>query len=67
MDARDWFVMIVVAAAWAAGTAFIFVFGSKEHAVALLTAWGTICVTMIGAYRWIEYKDSKVPDASPPA
>lgn len=64
MDARDWFVMIAVSAAWAAGTVFIFVFGTKEHAVELLAAWGTICVTMIGAYHWMVYKDSKVRDGS---
>lgn len=63
MDIRDWFVMAVVTAAWAAGTAFIFEFGSKEHAVALITAWGSICVTMIGAYHWLVIHDSKTKDA----
>lgn len=63
MDSRDWFIMGAVAAAWAAGTAFIFKFGTTEHAIGLLTAWGSVCATMTGAYHWLVVHDSKTKDA----
>jgi hypothetical protein len=63
MDARDWFVMILVAGVWIAGTVFIFVFGSKDNAVALLGAWGVICGSFGGFYHWFVLRDSKTKDA----
>ena len=61
-DSRDWFIMILVGGIWAAGTVFIFRFGSKENAVALMTAWGGICATMGGIYHWLTIRDDKQKD-----
>lgn len=55
--------MLCVAAAWAAGTVFLFKFATPEHAIGLLTAWGSVCCTMTGAYHWLVVRDSKVKDA----
>lgn len=63
MDARDWFVMVLVALVWIAGTVFIFRFGSRDNAVALLSAWGAICTTFGGVYHWLILRDSKIKDA----
>ncbi len=62
-DARDWFVMILVAVIWLACTVFIFRFGARDNAVALLGAYGTICTILAGVFHWLLVKDSKVPDA----
>jgi hypothetical protein len=63
METKDWFVMILVAIVWIAGTAFIFKFGSKENAVLLLSAWGGTCTTFGGIYHWLNIHDDKEKDA----
>lgn len=63
MDFRDWFIVGCVSASWAAGTVFIFKFGSAANAAALMAAWGAVCATMTGAYHWIVMRDQKVKDA----
>jgi hypothetical protein len=63
MEARDWFIMLFVAAAWAAGTVFIFKFGTKDNAALLLPAWGSVCCTMGGIYHWLCVRDAKTKDA----
>lgn len=63
MDARDWFVMIIVAGVWVAGTVFMFLKGTPQNAVALMSAWGAICTTFGGVYHWLVVHDSKTKDA----
>lgn len=62
MDTRDWFVMLLVAGAWIAGTVFLFLHASAP----VFATWGSICATMTGFYHWIVIRDSKVPDACAP-
>lgn len=61
-DTRDWFIMILTACIWAAGTVFIFKFGSKDNAVLLMSSWGGICGTMGGIYHWLTIRDDKEKD-----
>lgn len=59
-DARDWFVMILVAAIWIAGTVFLFLHHSQP---AIFATWCGLCTTMGGLYHWLTLRDQKVPDA----
>lgn len=55
--------MILVAVIWVACSVFIFRFGSKDNAVLLLGAYGTICTILAGVFHWLLVRDSKIPDA----
>ena len=56
---KDYFVMAIITLGWVAGTVFLF-----EHAETMnFATWATFAGAVISAYRWIDYKDSKVPDA----
>ena len=59
-DARDWFVMGLVAVAWTAATVFLFLHHSDMNFV----TWAGVCTTMTGVYHWITVRDQKVSDAS---
>jgi hypothetical protein len=59
MNIRDWFVLVLVALLWIAATIYLFIHPSEAD----FATWGAICGTMTGAYRWLDLKDSKVPDA----
>lgn len=59
MDAKDWFVMLHVGAAWLAATAWIFVHPS----VAAFSTWCGLCVTMGGIFHWLIIHDAKTKDA----
>lgn len=59
MDTRDYFVIGLVSAAWAAGTVWVFVHPSAES----FTAWCGLCATMGGIYHWLTIRDSKIKDA----
>jgi hypothetical protein len=63
LDARDWFIMLLAAMVWIAGTVFIFIHATKDNAVTLLATWGGICTTFGGIYHWFVIRDQKVPDA----
>jgi hypothetical protein len=58
-DLKDWFVMAFITVGWVASTIFIFMY----HTEANFAVWATFSGAVISAYRWIDYKDSKVPDA----
>jgi hypothetical protein len=58
-DARDWFVMLLVTAAWIAGTVWVFIHPDAEA----FAAWCGLCATMGGVYHWLTIRDSKVKDA----
>lgn len=64
-DARDWFVMILFAAIWAAGTFYIFACLKVEHHSdhELFAMWCGLVATMGGVYHWLVMYDSKHPDA----
>jgi uncharacterized membrane protein len=59
MDVRDWVVIGLMAAIEVTSTVFVFV---HPDAINFAT-WATLCGTLISAYHWTIYKDSKVPDA----
>jgi hypothetical protein len=58
-DCRDWFVMLVITAAFNAGTVWIFIHPSNEAFI----AWCGLVATMGGIYHWLNVRDSKAPDA----
>lgn len=58
-DCRDWFVMIMVTAAWVCATIFLF----KYPLVPNFITWAGVCGTLTGVYHWLTVKDAKVPDA----
>ena len=58
-DTRDWFIMLLVAGMWIAGTVYLFMY----HSPLVYSTWCGLGATMTGVYHWITLKDSKVPDA----
>lgn len=60
MKSSDWFVMILWAAVWVAGTVFLFL--HHDHPAVFVT-WCGLCTTMGGLYHWLMVRDQKVPDA----
>lgn len=58
-DLRDWVVIMLVSAAWAAATAYIFYHPSDIN----FGTWCGFALTTTGTYHWICYADSKRPDA----
>jgi hypothetical protein len=59
MDLRDWFIILLHAGMWTAGTVFIFKHPSEVN----FATWGTLGATMTGAYHWMVIRDSKQKDA----
>lgn len=57
-DARDWFVMGVVTAAWVASTAYLFIHPSE----AAFATWAALAATMTAAYHFLIVNDDKHPD-----
>jgi hypothetical protein len=55
--------MVLVAVIWGACSVFIFLFGTRDNAVLLLGAYGTICTILSGVFHWLLVRDSKIPDA----
>lgn len=62
MNVRDWFVILLVALVWIASTVFLFLYPKEAN----FATWAAVCGTMTAAYRWLDLKDSKVPDARDP-
>lgn len=59
MELKDWFVVLLVAAAWTAATAFIFMHPDTANFV----TWATVTSAMTGFYHFMMVRDSKIPDA----
>ena len=59
MEARDWFVIILVASIWIASTVWIFMHASVEA----FGLWCGLCGTIGGVYHWLMVHDQKVKDA----
>lgn len=51
--------MVLLAVLGGAATTFLFLHPSVENFV----TWGSVMVTLTGAYHWLVYMDSKHPDA----
>lgn len=51
--------MGLITLGWGAATVYLYQHPSDVN----YATWGTITATIICAYRWIDYKDSKIPDA----
>jgi hypothetical protein len=58
-DLKDFFVMALITLGWLASTVFLFLHAGEAN----FATWATWSGVVIGAYRWIDYKDSKIPDA----
>jgi hypothetical protein len=58
-DVRDWLVITLVTAAWAASTIFLF----KHPSDVNFATWAGLAVTMTGTYHWLCIVDDKKPDA----
>jgi hypothetical protein len=58
-DLRDWVVILLVSAAWAAATTYLFKHPSDGNFV----TWCGLALTITTAYHWLVYFDSKRPDA----
>jgi hypothetical protein len=59
MNIRDWYVIIAISIIGIVASTFLFEHPSEANFV----TWGTMQGVIVGAYKWIDYKDSKVPDA----
>lgn len=59
MDAKDWFVIVLLALGWAASTVFIFL----HPEIANFVTWSTFSGAVLSAYHWLVIKDSKTADA----
>jgi hypothetical protein len=57
-DAKDWFVMLLVAGIWIASTIYIF----KHPDGGTFATWAALAATIGGIYHWLTIHDSKVPD-----
>ena len=57
-DLSDWLIMILITAAWAASTVFLF----KHPDPINFGTWATLAGTMIGAYHWMRVRDDKLED-----
>lgn len=56
---KDVFVISLITVGWAASTVFLF-----KHPDAMnFATWAGFSGSVICAYKWIDFKDSKVPDA----
>jgi hypothetical protein len=53
VDIRDWFTGIVIAAAWAAATVYLFIFHSDIN----FATYAGLCATMTGFYHWVISRD----------
>lgn len=60
MDVRDWMILFHINAFGMAATAFIFLHPDTANFV----TWAGVLGSIIAAYHWISYKDSKVKDAT---
>lgn len=59
METRDWFVIVLFAAIWVAGTVYLFM----HHSESVFAIWAGLFATMGSIYHWLVYADSKRPDA----
>lgn len=57
-DARDWFVMILVAGVWIASTVFLF----KNPVTTNFMTWSGVCATMTGVFHFLCVHDDKQQD-----
>lgn len=57
-DARDWFVMGAVTAAWMASTVYLFIHPSEPA----FATWAGLAATMTAAYHFLIVSDDKRPD-----
>ncbi|HXI67240.1 MAG TPA: hypothetical protein VNH41_04820 [Steroidobacteraceae bacterium] len=57
-DCRDWFVMLLVAAAWAFASAYLW----KHASTADFGIWAGVCGTLTAVYHWLNIRDSKEKD-----
>ena len=60
-DSRDWFVMVLFAAIWTAGTIWIFKNPSREA----FGIWAGLFATLGGVYHWLTIHDDKIEDKRP--
>lgn len=51
--------MALITSGWVAATVFLF----KHPDPMNFATWGTFSGAVICAYKWLDFKDSKVPDA----
>lgn len=49
MNARRWFVMLLVALVWIASTVFIFLHPAEAN----FAVWATLAATVGGTYHWL--------------
>lgn len=59
IDGKDLFIICLITAGWLASTVFLFLHPAEGN----FATWGVWSAAVTAAYRWIDYKDSKVPDA----
>ena len=57
-DFRDWFIILLVAAAWMASTVFLFHHPEAPNFV----TWSGLCATMGSIYHFLVIRDSKTED-----
>jgi hypothetical protein len=60
MQVRDWFVILLFASAWIAGTIYLFL----HPAEGVFVAWAGMASSMGCAYHWMMVRDQKIPDAA---
>lgn len=58
-DFVDWFVRVLLVAAWSTGTVYLFKHPSDMN----FATWGTVSTAMVSAYHWLTVRDQKIPDA----
>lgn len=58
MDVRDWTILILVSAAWAASTVFLFLHPDAAN----FATFAGLSATMVGSYHWLSIKDDKSED-----
>lgn len=60
LGAGDWFVMVLFALVWAAGTVYLFLHPSP----ATFVTWAALFATLGTIYHWLLIRDQKIPDAT---
>jgi len=57
-DVRDWFIMLLVTAAWCFASVYLW----RHASDAAFGIWAGICGTLTATYHWLNVKDSKEKD-----
>lgn len=51
--------MTLITCGWCVSSVYLFCHPTDMN----FATWGTFSAVVIAAYRWIDFKDSKIPDA----